>query len=181
MSREQLEAAPVSHFGLARCLENHAGFAEALVELAAGRLATFDGVVGSSCALLAARLLDHAPGPLVVVCLSEDAADVFCDDLRLFVAGEAMRLPAWESDPGERILHDEVFGERLRTLKRLHGWSDRAPASPAPASPAPASPAPASPATASPATASPATASPATASPATASPATASPATASPA
>jgi len=55
-------------FDLARRLETHTGFADAVAELHAGRPATFDGVMGSSCALLAASLLQHAPGPLIIVC-----------------------------------------------------------------------------------------------------------------
>ena len=29
------------------------------------------------------------------------------------------RFPAWESAPDERIVHDEIYGDRLRTLKLL--------------------------------------------------------------
>ena len=28
-------------------------------------------------------------------------------------------FPAWESEPGERVVHDEIYGERLRVLKEL--------------------------------------------------------------
>ncbi|MHB8972543.1 MAG: transcription-repair coupling factor [Pirellulaceae bacterium] len=109
---------------LARRLETHTGFAEAVAELLAGRPATFDGVVGASCALLAASLLPQAPGPLLIVCHGEDAADLLADDLEMFADGAALRFPAWESDLRERSVHDEIYGERLRTLKRLQLWRD---------------------------------------------------------
>lgn len=106
-----------------RRLETHPGFVEALAELRAGRHAAFDAVVGSSCALLAASLLPYVPGLLVVVCHSEDAADVLADDVGLFAQGTPGRFPAWETDIAERNAHDEIFGQRLRTLKRLgQGW-----------------------------------------------------------
>ncbi len=104
---------------LSRCLETHAGFAEAIAALHDRREVTFDGVWGSACALLAATLSQHASGPLVVVCPHGDAADDLCDDLQLFTSERPDRFPAWESDPGERIIHDEIYGDRLRLLKRL--------------------------------------------------------------
>ncbi|MHB0957210.1 MAG: transcription-repair coupling factor [Pirellulaceae bacterium] len=109
---------------LARRLETHTGFGDAVAELHAGRPATFDGVVGASCALLAASLLRPAPGPLMVVCRSEDAAELLGDDLQMFAEGTPRRFPAWESELRERSVHDEIFGERLRTLKQLPGWHD---------------------------------------------------------
>jgi transcription-repair coupling factor (superfamily II helicase) len=104
---------------LARCLDSHPGFADAVAALRAGQPATFDGVVGGSCALLAANLLAHAPGHLVIVSRSEETADFLDDDLRMFLPGVPTRFPAWESDAAEQTLHAEIFGERLRTLKRL--------------------------------------------------------------
>ncbi len=74
---------------LARLLEQQPGFAEVVAQLRAGRSGTFDGAVGSSCALLAASLAHHAPGPLMVVCSSEEAADDLAEDTRLFGAGDA--------------------------------------------------------------------------------------------
>ena len=29
------------------------------------------------------------------------------------------KFPAWEAEPGERVVHDEMYGERLRVLKEL--------------------------------------------------------------
>jgi len=104
---------------LTRSIAAQEGFAEVAAALSKGQDATFDGVWGSSCALVAAGLVDAVAGMLVVVCPQLDDIDEFCDDLALFSDVAPERFPAWESDPGERILHDEIYGDRLRTLKQL--------------------------------------------------------------
>jgi len=104
---------------LTRSISAQEGFAEVAVALSKGQDATFDGVWGSSCALVAAGLVDALAGMLVVVFPQLDDIDEFCDDLALFSDVAPERFPAWESDPGERILHDEIYGDRLRTLKLL--------------------------------------------------------------
>ena len=104
---------------LARRLNEHDGFAGAVSALSRGQPATLDGIWGSACALVAAELVRTAAGPLVVVCPHQDDIDTFCDDFSLFSPVSATRFPAWESDPGERILHDEIHADRLRTLKQL--------------------------------------------------------------
>ncbi len=40
----------------------------------------------------------------------------------MFADGAPRRFPAWESDLRERSVHDEIYGERLRTLKQLQAW-----------------------------------------------------------
>ncbi len=107
---------------LARSIQQHGGFEEALASLQSGGQATFDGAVGSSCALLAAGLVSAACVPLVIVCDREDAADLLADDLLLFGAGQPLRFPAWETAPGEHDVRDETYGDRLRTLKKLQCW-----------------------------------------------------------
>jgi len=104
---------------LARRLNEHDGFAGVVSALSQAQPATLDGVWGSACALVAAELVRTAAGPLVVVCPHQDDIDAFCDDFSLFSPIPAARFPAWESDPGERILHDEIHADRLRTLKQL--------------------------------------------------------------
>lgn len=97
------------------------GFAEVVRELQSGHAGTFDGVWGSSCALLAAALMDGCPGPLVVVCPNPDDADDFLDDFGLFSKHTPDRFPALEALSGDRLLLDDVFGDRVRVLKRLAG------------------------------------------------------------
>src|SRR5262249_37228358 len=104
---------------LAPQLEACAGFAEALAELAAGRPASFDGVWGSACALVAAAFSQGNHGPLVVICPTAREADDLAADLELFTEREAILFPSWETSPDERLAHDETFGERLRVLKGL--------------------------------------------------------------
>ncbi|MBI1904504.1 MAG: transcription-repair coupling factor [Planctomycetia bacterium] len=96
-----------------------AGFADVIAALKAGHGATFDGVWGSSCALVAAALEPHVARSLVVVCPHPGDVDSFCDDLAVFSPLAAERFPAWETTSREVLLHDEVYGERLRVLKRL--------------------------------------------------------------
>ena len=106
---------------LADRLESTDGFAEVVASLQAGHGATLDGVRGSSCALVAAALLRHAPASLVVVCPQTSDLDDFCDDLALFTELRPERWPAWETTPTEQTVADEVFGDRLRLLKMLDG------------------------------------------------------------
>ncbi len=106
-------------------LETQQGFAGVLASLQAGHAATLGGVWGSSCALIAASLVRHAPAPLVVVCAHMDDIDDFSDDLALFTNVVPEKFPAWEREARDSAggLHDEIEGERLRLLKRL-GQSD---------------------------------------------------------
>ncbi len=100
-------------------LESVRGFAEVVASLRAGHSATLDGVWGSSCALAAAALARHARGPLIVVCPHPGDIDELVDDLANFTAAEVDTFPAIESLAAPRAAVDEVFGERLRLLKRL--------------------------------------------------------------
>jgi len=113
---EPAQTAPLAE--LVAKLEQTPNYTDALAELAAGHGATFGGVWGSSCALLVANLLQHAPGPLVVVIPHPDNADSFLADVRLFSSATAEIYPAWESAGDDLTLADEVHGERLRLLKK---------------------------------------------------------------
>ena len=104
---------------LAAQLEQHSGFAQVLESLAAGDGGTLGGVWGSSCALAAAALQRSCPGPLVIVLPHARDLDRFCDDLAMFSEATAWQFPAWENDAGERLLHDEIYGQRLQVLKTL--------------------------------------------------------------
>jgi transcription-repair coupling factor (superfamily II helicase) len=100
-------------------LNHYAGFGETIAALAAGRPASLDGVWGSACALLAAALAEGGPAPLLVVCPTQREADDMAADLALFAPAAPILYPAWETEPDERLVHDETFGERLRVLKQL--------------------------------------------------------------
>ncbi len=100
-------------------LEAQEGFAEVLASLKAGHASTLGGVWGSSCALVAASLVRHAPGPIVAIWPHIDDLDDFCADLALFSNVQPETFPAWEGDQGETVVYDEIYGERLRLLKML--------------------------------------------------------------
>ncbi len=99
-------------------------FADAVASLQAGHAATIDGAWGSACALVAAALAQKAPGPLVVVCPQPDDSDAFQNDLPIFTQAPVAAFPAWETFAAERVIHDELFGDRLRLLKRLAAGDD---------------------------------------------------------
>ncbi len=98
----------------------HQGFADVVASLQAGHGATLDGVWGSSCALVAAALLEHCPATLVIVLPRTTETDEFCSDLSLFTSQRPEVFPAWETplSPNEPI-QDEAHGDRLRVLKQL--------------------------------------------------------------
>lgn len=106
---------------LGQSLDRQADFVDAVATLRSGGRATFDGVWGSSCALLASTLASHAPGPVVVVCPQLDDIDDFCADFALFSGRRPDRFPAWEAAPGEQRIHDEIYADRVRCLKSLSG------------------------------------------------------------
>jgi transcription-repair coupling factor (superfamily II helicase) len=106
---------------LSQRLHDQEGFTDAVAALSRGQDVTLDGVWGSACALAVAELVGtpQPGGVLVVVCPQPQQIDEFCDDLTLFSTATPARFPAWESEPGDRILHDEIYADRLRTLKRF--------------------------------------------------------------
>jgi transcription-repair coupling factor (superfamily II helicase) len=106
-------------------LKQQQGFAEVVASLLAGHAATLDGVWGSACAPAAVALLQSAPAPLVVVCPHADDVDDLADDLALFTQAVPHLFPAWDRQPGEQAIADEVFGDRMRLLKLFR--SDDAP------------------------------------------------------
>ena len=110
---------------LAAQLERHRDFAEVLKSLQSGHGGTLGGVWGSSCALVAASLARANSSPLVVVLPHARDIDPFIDDLRLFSSTTGLAFPAWESDVGEQLLHDDIYGQRLRLLKTLSSAGQR--------------------------------------------------------
>ncbi|MBN1590266.1 MAG: transcription-repair coupling factor [Pirellulales bacterium] len=113
--------AEASLLALVERLAAQEGFAEVVAELQAGHAATLDGVWGSSCALVAATLVQKSAGPLVIVCPYQDGVDAMVDDLRLFTSLDVERFPACESSLDERLIHDEAFADRVRVTKLLGG------------------------------------------------------------
>ncbi|MEN1677950.1 MAG: transcription-repair coupling factor [Planctomycetota bacterium] len=104
---------------LAGQLVERADFARVVESLETGHSGTLGGVWGASRALVAASLAERAPGPLVVVLPHLADVDRFLADLGLFHPAAGHAFPAWQTERGERVVHDEVYGQRLRVLKSL--------------------------------------------------------------
>ncbi len=108
---------------LAAHLNLHRGFSDVVASLEAGHGGTLGGVWGSSRALVAAALAQSCPGPLVIVAPHPGEIDAIARDLALFTDLPVAEFPAWEAEPGERVVHDEIYCERLRVLKELGAGS----------------------------------------------------------
>src|SRR4051794_41747906 len=102
---------------LAANLDVHRGFADVIASLEAGHGGTLGGVWGSSRALVAAALARSCPGPIVVVAPHQTEIGAIARDLALFSELSVAEFPAWEQESGERVVYDEIYGQRLRVLK----------------------------------------------------------------
>ncbi len=108
---------------LTREIQRAPGFGEVVAALRNGKSATVDGAWGSAAALVAAALGLHAPSVLVIVLAHVGDVDDFRDDVAGFAGVVPEVFPAWEKTPREVSALDEVFGRRMRALKRLSGPS----------------------------------------------------------
>src|SRR3954447_9721377 len=106
---------------LTRLVQRAPGFPEVLAALKNGRSATIDGAWGSAGPLAAAALGLHAPRTLVIVLAHVGDVDDFRDDVATFAGVAPEVLPAWDNLPREASAGDEVFGRRIRAVKRLGG------------------------------------------------------------
>lgn len=95
---------------------NETDFQESLAALIQERRATFDGVWGSACALLAAALVESNDSITLVVPTVHDV-DQLSDDLETFTDVSVERLPILLSSPGGGAGVDLEYGERLRMTK----------------------------------------------------------------
>ncbi len=104
---------------LTRTIQQASGFGEVLAALKNGRSGTIDGAWGSSSALASAALGLQAPATLVIVMAHVGDVDDFRDDVATFAGLTPETFPAWDRLPRELGPLDEVFGKRMRILKRL--------------------------------------------------------------
>jgi transcription-repair coupling factor (superfamily II helicase) len=108
---------------LTREIQRSPGFPEIVAALKNGRSATVDGGWGSAAALVTAALGLHAPTTLVILIAHIGDVDDFRDDVATFAGLVPEEFPAWDKLPRELSATDEVFGRRMRTLKKLAGSS----------------------------------------------------------
>ncbi len=101
---------------LASRLMAQPGMAAVLDRLRTGGDATIDGAWGSSAALCAVALCQHAPSSLVVVLPHEKDVDGFTADVAAFGV-ESQCFPAWAAIPKELSIIDPVLANRLRILR----------------------------------------------------------------
>jgi transcription-repair coupling factor (superfamily II helicase) len=110
---------------LTRLVQRAPGFPEVLAALKNGHSATVDGAWGSAGPLAAAALALHAPRTLVIALAHVGDVDDFRDDVATFAGITPEVFPAWERSPREAAAAgqsgDEVYGRRLRVVKRLGG------------------------------------------------------------
>ena len=104
---------------LTREIQRAPGFPEVVAALKNGRSATVDGAWGSASALVSAALGLHAPSTMVILLAHVGDVDDFRDDVATFAGIVPEVFPAWEKLPRELNAADEVFGRRMRVLKKL--------------------------------------------------------------
>ena len=100
-------------------LERSEGWAGLLAALNVRQSGTIDGAWGSSASLATAALALRAPQTLLVVLAHPRDVVPWGHDLHSFTGQKPLLFPAWESWPPEKMLLDEVPGQRLRVLRKL--------------------------------------------------------------
>ncbi|HLJ93569.1 MAG TPA: transcription-repair coupling factor [Gemmataceae bacterium] len=108
---------------LTRIVQTTEGFGPLVAALKRAQGASVDGTWGSSNALVAAALGQHAPHSLLVVIAHPRDLDSWAEDLASFAGLRPTVFPAWDNRPGEATLLDEVASQRLRVLKQLESDS----------------------------------------------------------
>ncbi|MEM8678324.1 MAG: DEAD/DEAH box helicase, partial [Planctomycetota bacterium] len=104
---------------LVEWLAQHAHVDQTQAALTRGESVTWDGAVGSSCALGLAALMRRLDSGLLIVCPTASGLESLAEDLESLVDEPLSCFPAWENAIGQRLVYDDVYADRLRTLKRL--------------------------------------------------------------
>ena len=104
---------------LPRRLFDDQDFQTCLRGLADSKTASFDGVWGSTCALLVSALGMGSFSTVVVIAADEKQCDDVQDDLETFRQSPPHRFAALESNSDATIMVDQEYGDRLRILKRF--------------------------------------------------------------
>jgi transcription-repair coupling factor (superfamily II helicase) len=104
---------------LTRLIQSADGFHPLVAALKKGRSGGVDGAWGSSGALMAAALGQHASRTLLIVVAFPRDLDFWVEDFATFAGQRPTVFPAWDSVPGDDAVLDEIAGQRLRVLKQL--------------------------------------------------------------
>lgn len=102
-----------------RAVQAADGFHALVASLQNRHGALVDGVWGSSGSLVTAALGLHAPGLILVVIAHPRDLDSWVEDIASFSGSRALVFPAWDALPDEDDLVDDIWGQRLRVIKRL--------------------------------------------------------------
>src|SRR5437588_9288706 len=113
----ELTPVPESLKDLTRIVQTAEGFHPLVAALLNGHGAAVDGAWGSSGALAAAALGLHAPRTLLMVIAHPGDVDGWVEDVATFAGLRPVVFPAWDALPGDRMVLDEVAGQRLRLLR----------------------------------------------------------------
>ncbi len=92
-----------------------------LESLRRGDEAVVSRATGAAGAWLVAALYRSLAAPVVIVCREPDRIDDWGDDLQLFGIGDGCGFPAWETACGDRSPLDDIYRQRLTTLRQLVG------------------------------------------------------------
>jgi transcription-repair coupling factor (superfamily II helicase) len=104
---------------LTRVVQTTEGFHPLVAALKNNRSASVDGAWGSSGALVAAALGQHAPSSVLIAVAHPRDLDGWAEDLTSFGGLRPLVFPAWDALPDENTVLDEVAGQRLRLLRQL--------------------------------------------------------------
>ena len=94
------------------------GMTDVVKRLKKGQEATIDGAWGSTSALAAVTLCEHAPSSLLVVLPHEKDVEAFKADAAAFGASPQV-FPAWAAIPKELSIIDPILASRLRVLRAM--------------------------------------------------------------
>ncbi len=95
------------------------GWDRCLAALEDQRPVAIDSVWGSSCALVAAAIVDQTRRPIVALFPTERDAARFADDWPVFSTRPVELFPTIDSGSTDDLTADPRYGQRLRVLKKL--------------------------------------------------------------
>ena len=114
-----MDAAPTTLPGLTRVFRTAEGIEAVAASLRAGGAGTIDGAWGSSAGLAVATLVEHSPGPVLVVIAHPGDVEGWSNELASFCPHRPVLFPAFESWPPDLSKFDDTPRKRLRLVQQL--------------------------------------------------------------